>query len=466
MRAAVYPLSLMMALVACRGEISPSQDDALPAHAPAEAEVHGPPGPTAPLMDGRFDDWQGVEPLAVDPVGDASGNFDLTRLHATSRGTQLYVHFDNSELLNLYSGPTADGSLQLVIGLPDGAQLRIDFRERSATVDGANRAWHALGLVAAPTHAGNAFELRVDMGVLGVELGDQLSIGVAGSDEIAAQPFVLQHPEAKRSIGSLARIESSVRIASLNTHEAGLVHAVRGDAIHRLLRATAADIYCLQELGQTPATAIASRLALTDGGSWNVHAVSGGSIVGNAVASKHALIPIPNGSARFAGAVVLLDEPIAVFSVHFKCCGYLGSSEDGQRLADALILTQTIGELQRAALGDELTPYADAPVVVFGDFNDVGSPMLEGMLSRQAELDRWMLQHLGAPEVFTWGSEHSAFPPSLLDLLLHSRELTRRKGFVLDTRQLDDAALGLNQLRQSDSLASDHLLMVADFRAP
>jgi len=452
---------LLMAPLGCQ----PLDEHAAPPQPETEPNVSGVVAPP-PVMDGRFDEWDAATLLALDPVGDANGGFDVTQLHVASRGTHLYLHFDSGQLLNLYNGPDADGSPVAEVTLADGRLLSVNFRTRSAQLDGLQPVtWLGLGLIAAPNRADVAFEVGLDLSVVGAQIGDTLHIGLSGSDEIAAQPFVLEATSTAAERRSMERDSDALRVASLNTRESGLVDSMRASAIARLLRSAAADVICLQELGDTPASSIAKRLASTDGGQWNVHALSTPSIVGNAVASKSELIPIATGDSRFAGAIVLSEPPVAVFSVHLKCCGYLHSTEDHQRLAQATELVATIARLRLGHLDPSLAPYASAPVIVMGDFNDVGSPELEQLLTRQrpAVLSRWLLPQLVGPNVFTWWSSDESFPPALLDLVFYDPRLEPRHGWVLDTRQLDEQQLDETGLRANDSLASDHLLMVADF---
>jgi hypothetical protein len=51
----------------------------------------------------------------------------------------------------------------------------------------------------------------------------------------------------------------------------------------------------------------------------------------------------------------------------------------------------------------------------------------------------------------------------MLDLIVHSPGLERGNGFVLDTAELDAKTLSELGLQATDSQASDHLLLVADF---
>jgi endonuclease/exonuclease/phosphatase family metal-dependent hydrolase len=468
----VRALAFSVLVVVALGCSSRDGAEVVPA-APPAPPVPGGSAP-APVIDGVFDEWGDEHLRASDALGDASGAFDVTRLYAQSRGSRLFLHFDTSHLLNLVAGPDADGTLVLQVRLPDGRLIEVDARARMAFVDGVPQHLHGLGFVSAPTHAGNAFELRIDLGPLGVGVGSTVALSLAGSDALEPVPFTFSDVASAALPLDMTRTEASAfRLASLNTEQSGLTHPARGAAIGRLLAAVVPDVIVLQELGQTPPDAIAAALAKADprhdGASWNVHAVGAGTILGNAVASPSPIVPMTTPSSRFAAAVVLLPDPgpVVIYSVHLKCCGYLASDEDLARLAQAHDLVDAIAALRAGALGRELSAFRDAPVIVVGDFNDVGSPQLETSMltSPGPSLLRWPLRHLAGSNVHTWRSTGGAFPPAILDLLFADPTLVRDNGFVFDSADLDDEQHDALALLSGDSGASDHLMLVADFSA-
>ncbi len=429
--------------------------------------------PFVPLLDGRFDDWSSEEILADDPVGDAAGAFDVVQLSATTRGSDLYVLFEIDRVLNLYSGDEDDGTLRLELRLPDERRMSIDFRSRSATLgSGAVVSWQTLGLVVAPSHAASVFEVRLDMSAFEAAIGEVVEIDFSGSDELAAPVSVpLIYEAGDPPLADDRRAPGTeLRVASLNTREAGLVDPSRSKAMARLLRAAAADIYALQELGTTSAAEVEQALEVADphgdGARWFAHAAGSGSILGNAVVSTDPLVPIPLATDRAVGAVVLRPSgPIAVLSVHLKCCGFQGSQEDAKRFAQVRHLAKKVVQLRQGELGESLRPYAQAPIIVVGDFNHVGSAELLGdfISPRSLGLSQWLLPQLGARDVFTWFGYESAFPPAALDLLLH-HGLEPLGGYVLDSARIPRERIEQLGLWSGDSGASDHLMLVADFR--
>jgi endonuclease/exonuclease/phosphatase family metal-dependent hydrolase len=465
---AMVALVLAGALAGCRSDDRVLGGAAAPPK--LEAVSTGAEGP-APIIDGWFDDWPESSLVMEDPPGDATGAFDVTRLHATSRGAALYLRFDTTQLLNLYNGSSDDGTLEIALELADGRVLRVDLRGRDASLDGlVDVSWKALGFVAAPNHAGREFELRMDLDLLDVAAGDRLRLWLDGSDR--TEPITIELGETSTDSPpepAADRVPGAIRVASLNTREAGLADPKRADAIGRLLGAAAADVYLLQELGSLDDAEIADRMrSVSPLGSgsprWNVHGVSFGDYVKSAVVSRRPLVPIPTPPARFAGAIVELDGgPIAAFSVHLKCCGYLDSPEDVKRLAEGEMLRSTIEKLRAGEIGEALAPHASVPVVVMGDFNDVGSPELQRLLTEGGlGLERVRLRHLRGAHVSTWRSASESFPPSVLDLAFYG-DAALAGGYILDAERLDPTELEALGLEASDSGASDHLMLVADF---
>jgi len=109
----------------------------------------------------------------------------------------------------------------------------------------------------------------------------------------------------------------------------------------------------------------------------------------------------------------------------------------------------------------------DAPVVLIGDWNLVGSrtPLT---LGEDAGFEQVPMLQLGGGTSATWVSEYSDFSPGRLDLAAHQATdngaaLDVARAYVLNTRVLNERTLGAMGLEAGDSEASDHLMLVADF---
>jgi len=427
-----------------------------------------------PSIDGKFTDWAAIGKLASDPTGDATGGFDLTMVKATSRGTLLYLYFAVGKVLNAHAGPTAEGTLRLELALPAGRHLTLDLRDRKAYADNdASQAlrWSAIGYRIAPTHAGREFEIRIDLKSLGVKVGDAISINFDGSDRLAGPAQLsLTGPTVTPDRRSPSRGAGTViRVASLNTWLDGLVDPSRSASLGRLVKAVAADIYCFQEVLGASSSTIADTLRTIDphgdGAAWN--AQQHGDLI---IASRASLRALPDASSQqtfTAAALEISGTKLVVFTLRPVCCGYVGSAEDQSRIAEAKQLAATIKLLRGGQLGSELDPWRQAPLVVVGDWNLVGSRTPVDVLADPtgSALTHWQLRHLLGDDTFTWRNDNDTgrFPPGMLDLLLHSPALGARSGFVLDSGDLDGTTASKLGLLAKDSQASDHLLLVADF---
>ncbi len=429
--------------------------------------------PAAPSIDGDFEDWTAVPELASDPAGDAKGGLDLRSLRATSRGTTLFLAFELAQTVNASSGPASEGTLVVELTLP-ASRVSVDLRGRVATTDGApakRLPWSQLGYVSAPTWASSRFELRLDLARFGAKVGDVVKVDFSGSDQLAAPAaFTLALPAAPaptprspdRQAGTTARI------ASLNTWVDGLTDAARQEAAGRLVKAAAADVYCFSELTAT-AEELATRLRaidpLGDGAAWTVARHADLAIASRAPGKQ---LPVQSATQAFLGvALELAGKRLVVFTLRPTCCGYTGSAEDAARVQELTALAATIKQLRDGALGAELDPWRAAPVVVVGDWNLVGSraPLDVLLDPKGPALSHWLLRHLVGEDVFTWrnDADKGGFPPGKLDVLVHSPELERRGGFVLESAELDATTANRLGLKGTDSQASDHLMLVADF---
>jgi len=435
----------------------------------------GPAG-QPPAIDGLFEDWRSLTALTTDPAGDASGGFDLTTVKAQSRGTTVYLYFDVGKLLNASGGPTSEGTLRIELTPSSGQKLTIDLRGRTAWVGSDSSKtlrWSELAYALAPTYASKTFEARVDLAAVGAKLGDTVSINFGGSDALAA-PANLKlsaaavAPPAARSTDRASG--AAFRVASLNTWYDGLTDPSRGVAFGRLIKAVAADIYCFQEVVNGTAAGIASALTtldpLGDGATWSAYKV-GDSLVATRGTLKG--LPAQGAGQQHAGAAIDIGGgSVVVFTVRPVCCGYIGDPADIQRINEMKTMAATIQKLRTGQLGADLLAWKDAPVVVVGDWNLVGSRtpldvMLAPTSSGGPGLTHWLLRHLRGDDVFTWYLDKAGeFPPGMLDVLVHSPDLTARHGFVLDTAELDATTLTQLKLQPTDSQASDHLMLVAD----
>jgi hypothetical protein len=422
-----------------------------------------------PRIDGLFQDWAGVPVLAVDPVGDNTDTSDVTLIRAQSLGTELFLMMDLGATLNVQSGPTATEIPLVHIELPSDDVLTIDLRTRKSYL---NDVGNTIGLdvtrvTTGPTYAHSSTEIRVELGGLGVQLGDTVSIALSGSDDLAPVAFTMDTPGEEPTRRSSGRTkDTAFRVAAYNTEQNGIQDVNRRQQVYRQVQAVRADVYCFEEEWNLSATSIATAMGQADphndGAAWNVHKISG-----THVASRSTVIPISSFNSRYSAAVVdLPGGAIAVLAIHPKCCGHIGSGEDAQRIAQTQDMIQTLDALRASHFGVQ---YRTAPIVIIGDWNLVGSRTPLTMLENAVDhgLRDWILPQLIGEEAFTWLGHRTgagSFTPGRLDLCMYSADrLVRRNGFVLDSREMNAKELAAHGLEQDDSQASDHMMIVADF---
>ncbi len=437
--------------------------------------------PAALCIDGRFDDWKDPALFAQDREGDATGAFDLVRVAGAGAGTQLYVQFEMDQPRNLQSGLSADGTLRLLIGLSSKDQLEVNFRERLASAasrPGERVAWTAIKFACLPTYAGKQYELRLDLESLGVRVGDTVTLQFAGSDSLAEPLQVVMNGAGagtETQAVSTTRPDGTLRVANLNTLHAGLSDPRRATQITRLLKAVEADVCCFQEeLEEQAFRESAPRVVPhADGKALNVHWRGDCGI-----ATSLPLQPLdmqfePRFSrtdpvSRQTGAAAAIQLPdgryVVVCSVHWSCCGYQGDVRDQAREREARRVVDELARLRAGAWGDHLR---DAPVIVVGDYNLVGSRAPLDTLEA-CGLSECLVSGLVDNSACTWrGPEDESFWPGRLDLVtFDATRLLRRGGFILNSGDLPDSLLDQLGLQRHDSEVSDHLLIVTDFAFP
>lgn len=432
-----------------------------------------------PRLDGLYPEWSPADLIATDPAGDNTGAFDVRNIYAASRGSRLFLRFDTGSVRNLQSGNSSDGTLRVQITMPASRALTIDLRSRTLWSDnntGQTVPWSAVGYSTAPTFADDEFELSVDLAMFGVGVGSAITINFSQDDSLAAAaPYTMSAaavPPARRPASRAAG--TTFRVASVNTEQTGLLNSTRRPPLLRLCDAVDADIYCFQEEYSSSASQVDTYLTsidpMEDGADWIIHKNND-----CAIASRSPLLALPSPNTATAGAVIDLPEPgpddaVVVFSIHPKCCGYIGSSEDVQRTSQMNGLISTLNSLRSGALGASFEPYRNAPVIIIGDWNLVGSrtPLDLVLDPLGPDLSEALPANLIGEDVMTWrggGSSPGSFTPGRLDLIAYGpvAGLSHQGSFVLDSQLLNAAELASLGLQSVDSTATDHNMLVGDF---
>lgn len=407
-------------------------------------------------IDGVFDDWKGIQ-TTTDPKGDATGKFDIVDAAAAIDGDQLYVTFelDGGDGYTLQNGVDSDGALQLLV-FSGTKKLTVDFRDRKFFTNDQVLTWEKVDFRCLPTYASNRYELRLTL--IDMDSND-LKIDFAGSDSLDEPMSVTDTiTESRQPQTFVASKPNDVfRVANLNTLHGGLGNEERGPAQHRLLAHVDADVYAFQEEWKEPEfDAAIPKLSEALGVSVNTLWYGGCALV-----SRHPIEQVPMTLDRAVAGLLTLDnnQHIVVISVHFKSRGYLGSSEDSKRIQQA---EQIVGELKKMRNGDFGDAAKNANVVVVGDYNLVGSgiPLQKFVDTGLQEL---VCKNPATGEAATWRDPKvGSFWPGRLDLLCYSGKLNPTQAVVFNSSTLPSEQLG--NLQKEDSLASDHLMLIGDFK--
>lgn len=407
-------------------------------------------------IDGSFDDWEGAK-TSVDPAGDATGKFDVIDVAAAIDGDQLYVTFEleGGEEVTLQNGVENDGALQLLVHSGD-KKLTVDFRDRSFFTNEQALNWGSVDFRCLPTYASNRYELRLSVKDMDV---DDLKIDFAGSDSLDEPVEVLSVVEGERTVEPFdtEKPDGVFRIANLNTLHNGLSNNERGPAQHRLLAHVNADIFAFQEEWEEPQfNQAVPKISAAIGQDINTLWFGG-----CALASTLPLESVPMTLDRAVAGLVTLPggQHVVVISVHLKSRGYLGSSEDDLRIQQA---EQIVGEVKKMRDGEFGDVAKDASVIVVGDYNLVGSKIpLQRLVD--AGLQELLCKNPANGEAATWRDPRvGSFWPGRLDLLCHDGKMEALRGVVFNTGTVPEDQLG--DVKKDDSLASDHLMLIGDFK--
>ncbi|MEZ5332736.1 MAG: endonuclease/exonuclease/phosphatase family protein [Thermoanaerobaculia bacterium] len=474
------------------------------------------------VIDGRFDDWVGVEPTPVD------GPLGLTALTTLDDPGALYLRLDFAREVLLQG---LDEPVRLLLDADDnpvtgrtvsgfaGADVAVVFSPAEARgisvlrwgtgeEAGEELTSYALGLVAAPTYAAARIELRLERGdlpVLGRLFAGSGVRGVLTSVAGAAPSAAFRHafatavapePRTLRESASVTRASGTeLRVLSWNVAGESLLR--QAALFRRMLTALAPDLVLLDEV---PAGVTASDLLPLfadligrDRRGWEILVGDGGGRQHGVVASRHDLkrlpalerVPYPegfpawlqtvdrswirddlagaeeDGVSAFGALLGLPDLRLAVATLDLQCCGRPGDPEE------------RIREIQAEALRGALLAVRGAgpdALIVAGDLNLVGGRgpldlLRLGTGPQGGDLEVVDALQLDGLSAATWGFS-GEFPPSRLDYFLLSAEtLEVLRAFAFDSRDLaprERDALGLR--RRDSHAASGHLPLVVDVR--
>ena len=489
------------------------------------------------VIDGEFDDWVGEVPRANDPRDAVGAELDLLSLGIANDDDSIYIELEFDRVV-LLQGLTGTAALLLdADGNPETGDTQLGVRGVDAMLvfsppapgwvsgargtsvrsigspggpPGAATTSYELGLIVAPTHASNRFEIRIDRGLQlpgtpPLLVGDKFSLAFALVDplgEIEERSDLLTYrfaeetaadPDDGHTSDPLTRPSGTdLRVLSWNISD----HSILNDPgpFRRILVAVDPDIMMFDEVSadMTPTLLLealgpelaAGREALIGSGGGRQHAAV---VAREAVRLTPGLerIPYPADFPQFlqsverdsvrqdlanaatdgvssAGFLVKTGtRRLLALPIDLQCCGRLGEPED------------RIREIQAQAVHDALVGVLpDLQIdglIIAGDLNLVGMRMPLAILETGLDLDGSPLVAINAVQLdgrsnATWGFG-GPFSHSRLDYFLYSdSSLMPLDAFVLDARDLSPQWGLEHGIRPQDIGASGHLPIVVDLR--
>ncbi len=466
------------------------------------------------VLDGDFGEWEGIKAAVVDPEGDAKEGAALDIKSVTIRhdAERVYFLLDLGRVVNVQA---LKGRLDLVLdadgdastggerlGLK-GADMTVEFtppgRGRRGDMgvglilgDGSRKNSYAAGLMFAPTYASDRIEVSLTRDAVLGDTGALFGVGefkgklvhvAAGEgsvlDETGSFQYSLTKGEKRRvvqGVDPLKRKAGDIRVISWNV-EFGSIFK-KPPVFARILNALKPDVILFQEMegknsGEQLAAFLNEQVREGSGEAWQVIFGEGGGNLRCAVASRLPMTGVeslkkiiypdrPSRSLRIAaGRVETPSGAILVNSIHLKCCGSIGSSEDARRLEEVKILG---GDIQQAMKEEGVSG-----VIITGDFNLVGSKEPLENLARAVTFEGEALEIANPMQLdgfsnTTW-KDQGPFAPGRLDYALASgKSLQLRRGFVFESEDLTAKWLKEHGLENKDTVeASDHSPVVLDY---
>ncbi|MCP5049512.1 MAG: endonuclease/exonuclease/phosphatase family protein [bacterium] len=466
----------------------------------------------AVLIDGLFNEWQGLTPVYTDQTGDAgTSGVDLGGMYLANDDRFLYIMIDVGIQVYLqeYSRITiyldTDNNPQTGFTYRDiGAELVYDFGLKRGTFHRNGNTFRLnhphIRLRMGPTVSSSQFEIAIGRdeipdGSNPLFPGETFRILIADhsatdGDELPnsgtqlAFKFNTASTPAPDPISLEKDSPQAIRLVTYNVLFDRLFQPEAEPYFQRTLQALDPDIICFQEVfNHTPRevkTKVETWLPLSQGqwfaaGSGDQVTVSRFPFVDNWPASTQPLPP------DIFPALIRLDplnfnRRLLVFNAHLDCCT---QDDERQRQVDSFI----------AFLRDAQTPGGTVdlptgiPFILTGDLNLVGDSrqletLLNGTIVNQntygpphtPDWDGTSLADLISRQTqkrmaYTWRNDNSEYAPGRLDFIIFTDSvLSVDKHFILYTPEMTSDQLSLYGLLSTDTAnASDHLPHVADF---
>ena len=463
--------------------------------APAAAEL------VPVVLDGWFDDWAALAPLATDPAGDdGATGIDFGGLWAANDQDWFFLRFatgaevqpDEQQDIRLYLDTDMNAGTGTAFG-GIGADLVWNLGQRDGDFRGTSIYHPAIGLQVGPTVSSTQFELALRRDAVpvgntplfpGGTVRFVLRDGASGGDVTAPVTYTFAAGSEPISSLDLGRADPAhLRLATWNVENDGLFDGGSAEAAqNRLLDAMAPDILVVCEVWNHSAAQVAAKieqhLPSGPGQQWYAVGLDGG----NVICSRLPILQSWRITSSYRNTAALLDlgpaatTDLLLIASHWRCCT---ADDDRQNEADAIVAFLRDAKTP----GGAITLPEGTPFLMAGDLNLVGwrQQLLtlttgdiqdQGTYGADAAID-WdggeftpvISRHANQRSAYTWFRTTSSFYPGMLDWILYSDSaLVLHNHVVMETRTMSPATLAAAGLLAGDSeLASDHAARVADF---
>jgi hypothetical protein len=464
-----------------------------------------PAEPLPIVLDGVFDDWDGVDPVYIDPLGDggASG-IDFERLWVADDNRFLFLRFElGTELLlsetndlMLYLDTDMNASTGLAVnGI--GAELKWAFGSRQGWYYRNGYDWpvqqNNIRFRAFPSVSAPVFEIAVGRGTVPngsdpLFFGDQVRIflrdNTGGGDGLPAIGETLTYTmddgtlPPENPIGLGKEIDTDLRMTTLNVKQDNPWLPAEAPRFERLIAAVEPQILNFQEIyghtHQETRALVESWLPSGAGESWyswanqDCHVVSRYPLAG--------IWPLDHNIALLFDTTPVLGAKLLVINCHLPCC-----EDDDGRQAEVDRILWFLRDAKTP--GGSVNLPENTPFVITGDMNFVGlSQQLTSLLTGDIvdedtfgedfhpdwdESDATNLISLLTEkrEAYTWRKNYGGYWPSHIDYMIYSDYvLEAGNHYVLYTPEMSADSLDAHGLLWNDSYATDHILVCADYR--
>jgi endonuclease/exonuclease/phosphatase family metal-dependent hydrolase len=460
--------------------------------------VHLVQGQNQILLDENISDWDQIDPVYQDQIGDGVFNgVDFSRCWIENDDEFVYFQIEMGIELNFQSNNDLafyiDIDNNVNTGFPIngiGADLRYFPGLRFGFIHLGNQIFDIrhddIGLMSSPTVSSDFFEIAIrrssQINGLPFQLGNQIRISwredIFGGDRLPNENGGILFEMTNQTI-QLPEVQfdkfepSHLRVISHNALQDGMFELGRKPSFERLLQATQPDIIGYQEIYSNGATAVKNFVSNALPGFTWYSAQMGPDVF---VVSKFPIVQSRALDGNGAFLIDLGDRELLFIVAHLPCC-----DNESQRQSEA---DRIMGFVRDAKAGigsfviDEGTP-----IVILGDMNLVGfreqqQTLITGNIDNEvlygpdflpdwddSDLEDAIPIATGLPAAVTWVQPFSSFSPGRLDYILYTgSQMNLENTYAIYTEGMKSADLDANALRSFDSFnASDHLLCVADF---